>query len=747
MRWKKFFHLIKPSKQAWKGASFGLALTILIFLALTSYEIIPERHPWKAIIAYFITSLVGFFVIAAIIYAVYWILRFIPRIYLIILTCFLILMAWVVFPLDTPLAKTVIYFPFILFSSLLGGSLYLLFSSSFKSKSFFNRAAILFFLVVGLSGSSSIVIWLIDRGTPFQPPLQINNDNSRVVPIDLQDPGLAGPYEVKSLSYGSGSDRHRLAYSKGASLITNSVNGDSFIQGWTGFEGWLRTWYWGFDSAKLPLNGLVWYPEGKGPFPLVLIVHGNHEMMSYSEEGYAYLGSLFASHGFIAVSIDENFLNDTWLQWYGIDSMPARGWLVLEHLKLWRNWNQDESNPFYQKIDMKKIGLIGHSRGGEAIAIATALNPLKFYPNDGTIKLDYQFDIVSLAAISPVEGQFKPGGFPLRIKNINYFVMHGSLDGDVRSFQGSEQYQRVKFTNSQYFFKAALYIFGANHGQFNSKWGVGDISFPTTALYNLKQIIPEEEQQTIAKVYLTAFLQATLKEKTGYIPLFEDYRTGKSWLPKTEYLNQFEDSTFHLILGHTKDLDLTKPNIKNGHITAKNIDVWQKGNVPLRQRGRFLEAGMYVGWDTCEETKTPSLEITFPVNSVKINENSVLVLSLANAEDPDGIRCDKNDRIDFTIQLKDKNGEISQLPLSHFMYLEPQIKAQLMKVAFLDPYDLSETVYQTFQIPLSDFLKTNSHLNPEEINSINLIFDKSKDGIIVIDKIGFKTNVFDFFPQ
>jgi hypothetical protein len=24
-------------------------------------------------------------------------------------------------------------------------------------------------------------------------------------------------------------------------------------------------WYWGFDFSQLPLNGLVWYPEGAGP--------------------------------------------------------------------------------------------------------------------------------------------------------------------------------------------------------------------------------------------------------------------------------------------------------------------------------------------------------------------------------------------------------------------------------------------------------------------------------------------------
>ena len=63
------------------------------------------------------------------------------------------------------------------------------------------------------------------------------------------------------------------------------------------------------DEKHLPVNARVWYPDGPGPFPLVLIVHGNHDMRKFSDPGYAYLGEHLASRGFILASIDENFLN------------------------------------------------------------------------------------------------------------------------------------------------------------------------------------------------------------------------------------------------------------------------------------------------------------------------------------------------------------------------------------------------------------------------------------------------------
>ena len=38
---------------------------------------------------------------------------------------------------------------------------------------------------------------------------------------------------------------------------------------------------------------------------------------------------------------------------------------------------------------MSRITLMGHSRGGEAVAVAAAFNTLSYYPDDATIKFDF----------------------------------------------------------------------------------------------------------------------------------------------------------------------------------------------------------------------------------------------------------------------------------------------------------------------------------------------------------------------
>lgn len=137
-------------------------------------------------------------------------------------------------------------------------------------------------------------------------------------------------------------------------------------------------------ATALPLQGRVWMPQSApgaeaAPFPLVLLVHGNYEMEVPSDTGYAYLGELLASQGFIVVSVDENFLNGSLADFlnpvtfrFGKEN-KVRGWLLLEHLTQWKAWNEDAADPLFGKIDMNRIALIGHSRGGEAVAIANAL--------------------------------------------------------------------------------------------------------------------------------------------------------------------------------------------------------------------------------------------------------------------------------------------------------------------------------------------------------------------------------------
>ena len=137
--------------------------------------------------------------------------------------------------------------------------------------------------------------------------LKLSKDDSPAVLshqlITAPNPGEKGRYEVRTLYYGSGTDKRRAVFRDSVTIKTKTVDASPFVSMEPPVAK-ARDKDWGFGVNKSPINGRVWYPVGDGPFPLVLIVHGNHNPLDYSDPGYAYLGELLASRGFILVSID-----------------------------------------------------------------------------------------------------------------------------------------------------------------------------------------------------------------------------------------------------------------------------------------------------------------------------------------------------------------------------------------------------------------------------------------------------------
>src|SRR6185369_7946566 len=161
--------------------------------------------------------------------------------------------------------------------------------------------------------------------------LKVTKDDSPTVLshqlITAPNPGERGSFAVKTMFYGSGTDKRRAEFRDSVAIKTKTVDASPFVS----MEPNVakdRKKTWGFDTKAFPINGRVWYPDGPGPFPLVLVVHGNHTPTDYSDPGYGYLGELLASRGFILVSVDENFING------GLrGESDGRAWMLLKHLE------------------------------------------------------------------------------------------------------------------------------------------------------------------------------------------------------------------------------------------------------------------------------------------------------------------------------------------------------------------------------------------------------------------------------
>lgn len=637
-------------------------------------------------------------------------------------------------------------------AAMAGGAVGVLLSGQWRRSGVFGRVCTAICGVVGIGSLVAAGVWLAGDG----PPREEIPSAAAIVklaprPTSLADPSRLGMHEVKTLTYGSGTDLQRPEFAAGATLRTDPVDGSKVLKGWDGATGWARTRFFGFDAEELPLNGRVWYPDGDGPFPLVLVVHGNHHAAEFSDPGYEYLGRLLASRGYIVASIDENFLNGmaTDIEW-GLESENnARAWLLLEHLRVWHGWTADKDSPFYRRVDTRRIALVGHSRGGEAVAHAALFNRLPYYPDNAMVRFDYAYEIKSIVAIAPADGQYRPAGTLARLSDINYFTLQGAHDSDVSSFLGLHQYDRVTFTGDGDWFKSAVYVYGANHGQFNTEWGAFDVGVGISErLLSTAALLNAADQRRILEVYVSAFLDCTLRGVADYRGLFQDWRYGSGWLPETVYLNQYADSTMMSLCTFDEDVDLTTATVDGGTTRGEGLTLWREGRLALRAAPND-DRSVVIGWDRDIQEGVPSYEITWPPGAFELGNDSVLSFCLADGnEDPtpdenetseEQAILDEGQReaIDLTIEITDTQDHAARLPLSHFSALQPQMDTLYWKSAMLHRDALSEPVPQTFLFPLKDFRASSADFDPATAVKLRLVFDRTESGVVIFDKAAF----------
>jgi hypothetical protein len=241
----------------------------------------------------------------------------------------------------------------------------------------------------------------------------------------------------------------------------------------------------GLGGAKVEVKASVHFPAGLpgGPFPIVLFMHGNHstcfrgDRAGYrwpcargwkplpNHEGYDYAGSRLASYGYIVVSVSANGVNvhgnrveDT--------GMRQRGELLEHHLDLWGQWSTVGGAPFGDrfvgKVDMSRIGTMGHSRGGEGAVWQVIVDRQRADP----------FGIDAVLALAPVDFTRET------VNRVPLAIVLPYCDGDVFDLQGVHFFDDARYrVPGDPRPKHVLTVFGANHNFFNSVWTPGS-GFP-----------------------------------------------------------------------------------------------------------------------------------------------------------------------------------------------------------------------------------------------------------------------------
>jgi len=684
----------------------------------------------------------------------------------------------------------------VILESLFFSGLFFLIRGNFRSAGIRMKGWSVLGILLGLAFNIYVVYWLADRGTKDYLVDMKKVRSIGMEALEAENPAKEGPFKVREIYYGSQLSRNRPEFKNRVDIITPAVDGSDFVKEGNTLTMKMRKMILGHDLEEMPLNGTVWYPDAGGSYPLVLIVHGNHNLADFSDPGYEYLGRHLASRGFIAVSVDENFLNGS--NFGGLSNEnDARAWMLLQHLRQWHQWNRSDSSRFYNLVDTSRIALIGHSRGGEAAAIAGNFNRLPYYPDDATITLGFNYKIRSVIAIAPSESQYNPAGKSNTLQGVNYFTIQGAHDADLSSFMGMRQYHNADVSKKSTF-KASVYAYRANHGQFNSVWGDTDYGWPASLFLNKEPLLDPSAQQELGKVFMTGFLEATLKGKDEYRDMFRDYRIIKNWLPEDIYITRFEDGRFIPVCTYEEDVDVTTGSFKGALINGEGLDLWKEHTLGFRGNGGKDNNALTLGWrkDTLpsdslakgrEKQVDTSAVYTISIPEEFYDEHSLssgafLAFSAANTkekvpekENADETEKDEKDedtgsqeieaeaarqnsihepedslkdateeeepvQVDFTLRLVDKDGDAAALPLSHFAWIPPVLESQFLKLKMSNKRYGSkyEVTLHDFALPLKAFIEANPDFSPQSIRSIHFVFDQTQEGVIVIDRVGFE---------
>ena len=519
-----------------------------------------------------------------------------------------------------------------------------------------------------------------------------------------------GPYEVETLTYGH----------KGDDLWTIPFDISGYAKR-NGLFGKIQKQFFKFDLTEVPVAGKIWLPKAAEKCPVLFIIHGNHEYSVKSYLGYDYLGQFLASWGYVLVSVDEACCNDLW------GENDGRAILLLENIKSLRRWNSYSESVLYNKIDMDNIALAGHSRGGEAIGTAQYFNKSERLVDNGNTEFGYNFNIKSLIAISPTVDQYMPANKSVLLEDVNYFLIHGSNDQDVTDVMGEKQYNNVRFTGSKDCFKSSLYVYGANHGQFNTQWGLYDLPAPISWYFDVKDFISGEDQQKILCSFIKTWLDVTLKNDLTYKSLFTDVEKYTAALPHTAYEQTYDDNHFEYLFDFDGNYPLGKTENPEISLKVSNAESWYE---TIRENSCYGPSENYTLGFYWNDNKEKNTFVEINLNDFDMTD-SALTFKLADKFDD----SDKNTFTDYSVVLYDVNGMRKTAGTGVLRKVYPSLAVQLYKVDVLSKnYDYKHQ-FTTVTVTPEDFTR-NIEFDLQHVQKIEIHFP-SENGNIQIDDIGF----------
>lgn len=331
----------------------------------------------------------------------------------------------------------------------------------------------------------------------------------------------------------------------------------------------------GYRDSRGEVVGKIYLSSAAGPRPVVVLEHGRHAtcgdaasgesdsawpcpsdaLTIRSYLGYEGTGRALASHGYNVVSISANAINASDAEYTLDQGAQARGRLVLDTLDMLDRLDRGRAVSFEDRpegqdavtrtfddaverattradqpapssglsaadlegrFDLDRVGLMGHSRGGEGVVSAAQLNAAA----------EDRYGILAVLPLAPTD-------FARRtLPDVTTLAVLPYCDGDVSDQQGQKYIDDSRRAFGDDVLRSALWLMGANHNFFSSVWTPGEYpaggaddwdpedttsSCATTDSTRLSAA----EQYQVGVSYMTGFFRLALGGEEQFRPLFD----------------------------------------------------------------------------------------------------------------------------------------------------------------------------------------------------------------------------------
>lgn len=489
----------------------------------------------------------------------------------------------------------------------------------------------------------------------------------------------------------------------------------------------------------------MFYPKAaSGPSPLVILLHGNHgtcgrgvhpridDDCSYTfsgtcpagyvvtpnHRGYDYLAQKLSQLGMIVISINANrgiTCGSGGAEDFGLNL--ARGRLVLKHLSLLSEWNQNEGSPkslgvsLRNKIDFSKVAMMGHSRGGEGVRAAFNL-----YHDNNSPWRDKILSPVNFRAIFEIGAVDGMTSRVLDALNTSWVALLPMCDGDVSDLQGMNPFDRMLKSNHEVrpASKSTLVVWGTNHNFFNTEWQQSD----SYGCHNHDPLWEKANgkvlQQKTAEMTMIPFLKAKLLGQASdflniYDPIYD-------LSPELKAITRVDRNYVA-----TVD-DQWSPVVD---ITQFNVEDILKSKVQLKVVSLPPHPSDLKGWHVKWEQKSGQTYFEMPLSQ------DLSVIDLRDYEY-------------FSLRLNRKARDHSSIQEQNFsLALVDRHGRQSMQVDVAPVLDLSATadhgLLMTVKLPVAPF---RGVFDVTQVRALKFIFNKTNQGSLYVTQPSLLRNQF-----